>query len=155
MQENNRPGPIILDVETTGLSLSDQVIQVCLCDHKDRRLMFHSFAMPTVPIHPNATRRNGIDWQLLEQANARPWPKVWRDLADFLGAGGVVYSYCWPFDKRMIKQTCEAHGIDCSMTAHGIMILNGTISPVKMKANLSVSNSENRPDVKKEVSSPI
>lgn len=115
MQENNRPGPIILDVETTGLSLGDQVIQVCLCDHKDGRLLFHSFAMPTLPIHPNATRRNGIDWQLLEQANARPWPKVWRDLADFLGAGGMVYSYCWPFDKRMIKQTCEAHEIDCSM----------------------------------------
>lgn len=89
----------ILDVETTGLTPADQVVEVAVAHLElgsdTPRLVFAERVRPSIPIPPEATKAHGITDA--DVAGCRSWAEV---LPDVLAAVGdrVPVAYNAPFD---------------------------------------------------------
>lgn len=98
---------VLLDTETTGLGYKDQVIELGILDMQGNVLL-NTLAKPTCRISPEAQAVHHITDAML--ASAPGWPEVWAQ-AEPLLKGKKILAYNAPFDVRMLKQTCIAHGL--------------------------------------------
>ncbi|WP_229636048.1 3'-5' exonuclease [Vibrio parahaemolyticus] len=99
---------LVLDTETTGLGFKDQIIEIGICDLSGRVLM-NQRIRPTVGISEGAFEKHGISQNDLE--NCPTWPEVVKSVKDIL-TGRKVVIFNADFDLSMLKQTCNAFGVD-------------------------------------------
>ena len=119
-----REGFAIIDVETTGLSARDEVVEVAAVG-SDGDVLFESLVRPKLGRVPAAAARiHGLTWQRL--CGAPTWPEVVDDLADAL-AGRRVLAWNAAFDERLVVQSSRAWaiprplpGFECAMRAYAV-----------------------------------
>jgi DNA polymerase-3 subunit epsilon len=102
------PQTVILDTETTGLDYRAQVVQIAVIDTAGAVLL-NTLVRPTEPIPPAASRIHGIVDQMV--AGAPAWPEILPFLRPVLHGRRVVI-YNAAYDKRILRQSCQAHGLD-------------------------------------------
>lgn len=99
----------ILDTETTGLSSDSQIVQLSVIDMNGKTLINEKFC-PTCEISESASRVNGFSKESL--AFEPRFDEVWKEILPVLAEHQPVVAYNSDFDKRMVKQTCEAFGLE-------------------------------------------
>lgn len=99
--------PLFLDTETTGLGDTDQVIELSVLDQRGNVLLYQN-VRPTVPVHPEAAALNG--WTEACMELAKSWPECHAEVSALL-AGRLVICHNAAFDRRLLEQTCAAHGL--------------------------------------------
>ena len=99
--------PVFLDTETTGLSPSDQIVEICLLDSHGA-ILLESLVRPTRRIPRDAIQIHGITDELV--MHAPTWPEVWAQVEAIL-RGRYVGIYNAEFDLRMLRQSHQAHSI--------------------------------------------
>ena len=85
----DRRDVLIVDVETTGLSNQDEVIEIAVMNTQGDTL-FDSLVSP---------RKKG----------APPWRKVHKDVVGLLEKAQCVLAWNAPFDKRLLKNTARKY----------------------------------------------
>ena len=119
-----REGFVVVDVETTGLSARDEVVEVAAVS-SDGTLLFESFVRPKLGRMPaGAARVHGLSWD--DVSGAPTWPEVVEDLADVL-SGRRVLAWNASFDERLVVQSSRAWrlphplpGFECAMRAYAV-----------------------------------
>lgn len=99
--------PVYLDTETTGVTRSDEIIEISIIDH-DGTELFTRLVKPTQPIPRDAERIHGISNQMV--ANAQAWPIVWPQIRAIL-FGRTIAAYNAEFDLRMLKQSHQKYNL--------------------------------------------
>ncbi len=110
---------LVLDTETTGLSASDQIIEIAIID-KTGAVRLNQRVKPSVVIPQAATRIHGISEA--DVADAPSFRQIYIQLSVLL-AGQHVIAYNMDFDWRMIQQSAAAYSLpeprlakrDCAM----------------------------------------
>lgn len=95
---------VFLNVQTTGLNESDQIIDIAAVDIEGS-VIFSSYCKPTVSIHTEAFDVHCISEEMLKDAPA------WSDIANKLKAvlnNKLVSGYPSYFVSQMLKQTAAA-----------------------------------------------
>lgn len=124
LQELFREGFAVIDVETTGLSRGDEVVEVAAVS-SGGDVLFESLVRPKRGYVPAAASRvHGLTWGDL--ADAPTWPGVVDALADAL-SGYRVLAWNAPFDERLAAQSSRAWsvehplpGFECAMRAYAV-----------------------------------
>ncbi|EBK3072101.1 3'-5' exonuclease [Salmonella enterica] len=103
---------VILDTETTGLKVDDEIIEIAIINMRGDVLL-NTLVKPVNPIPPEATKINNITNEMVASA------PVWRDV--FPLVKDIISNYKWlawnsGFDARMMVQTCEKAGVFAGMT---------------------------------------
>ena len=107
----DRDDVLILDTETTGLDHRAEVIEVAVVDTTGD-LRFESLVMPVGPVPSSLSAIHGITRSLLEETGAPAWPEVHGKLSALLADACEVLAWNAPFDRRMLRQTANRHGLD-------------------------------------------
>ncbi|GHO64374.1 hypothetical protein KSC_032660 [Ktedonobacter sp. SOSP1-52] len=108
-----------LDVETTGLGMKDQVIEVGVCGPD---LIPHSWRIrPTVPVTPEATAIHGITDADLEQCPT--YPEIWPDILTHI-AGRKTVMYHADFDYAMLRHSARAFALRPPEIWQGQCVMN-------------------------------
>ena len=97
--------PLYLDTETTGLSQTDEIVEIGIVDDNGETV-FEALVRPSQPIPAEASRVHHITDEMVR--TARPWPILWTQLKPLL-TGRVLGIYNSEFDKRMMKQSMERY----------------------------------------------
>jgi DNA polymerase III epsilon subunit-like protein len=118
--------PLIIDVETTGLSEVDQVVEIAIVDAAGAVLL-QSLVRPTVPMSEGARAVHGIADDRL--ATAPAWPEVAGRVAAIL-RGRFVIAWHAGFDTNMIRQTAEAHGLPPPLDIDAVECVMALVAPV-------------------------
>ena len=102
---------VVIDTETTGLGLNDEVVELSVLDSKANEL-YHSFFKPGVRMNSMATQVSGI---ADEHLNGAPmFVSEWNKILSIIG-GRRVAGHNLGFDRRLMQQTLEKQtGVDCS-----------------------------------------
>lgn len=100
--------PVFLDTETTGLSMTDEIIEIAVIDSGGQEI-FSQFVKPTQPIPPESTAIHGITPEMVKFA--QPWPVVWQALKSLIN-NKVVAIYNDEFDLRMMRQSQLKYGLN-------------------------------------------
>ena len=98
---------LILDTETTGLDVHDEVIQLGIVDMHGNVLL-DTLVRPTTPIAPEARAIHGITDEVLAQAPS--FSHLYETIAALLGNRSVL-AYHADFDRRILAQTCAKYGL--------------------------------------------
>lgn len=97
--------PVYLDTETTGLSKTDEIVEIAVID-SDGSTLFEALVKPTQTIPPESSRIHHITMDMVK--TARPWPLVWPQLKPLL-TGRILGIYNADFDLRMMQQSMERY----------------------------------------------
>jgi len=101
-----------LDFETTGLdSISDRICEIGAVRLSASGMEEASFGLlvyPGRPIHPDASRVNGITDEMVK--DARPVHEVLPDLLEFLG-DSIIVAHNAPFDVSFLQAAAERAGL--------------------------------------------
>ncbi len=95
----------VLDTETTGLSATDEIVQIGIIDH-DGATVLNQLIKPTIPIPAGASAVHGFFDR--DVAAAPSFKQVYIRLSALL-AGQVVVAYNMDFDWRMLQQTAARY----------------------------------------------
>jgi DNA polymerase-3 subunit epsilon len=113
--------PLFLDTETTGLGVTDQVVDLAVID-RTGKVLFDSLVRPTIPMPPEVSAVNGITPEMLESAPT--FAEIMPVLAPIVSDRRVI-TYGAGFDVKMIRQTANAWriptpvpGAFCAMIAY-------------------------------------
>lgn len=98
-------GTVFIDTETTGLSKTDQVIEIAVIDGLGAVLM-DCRIRPTVPINPHAQAVHGISARCLE--GMPTWDRIHSRFQAAI-EGKTVVAFNATFDASIINQTAAAH----------------------------------------------
>ncbi len=109
----------VLDTETTGLSATDEVVQIGIVDSAGATV-FNQLIKPTIPIPAGASAIHGV--YDCDVADAPGFNQIYIRLSTLL-AGQVVVAYNMDFDWRMLQQTAARYRLpdlrlaklDCAM----------------------------------------
>ncbi len=99
--------PVYLDTETTGLSRTDEIVEICIVDH-DGQVLLDSFVKPSRRIPAEVIRVHHITNAMVR--NAPTWREIWPDVQAAL-SGRYIGIYNAVFDMRMIKQSHKQAGM--------------------------------------------
>lgn len=99
---------IILDTETTGLSLWDEIIEISIIDSKGN-LLYDSLVKPTIPIPLDAIEMHGITNE--DVSRAPTWDKVWEEIAPLLSTKKILI-YNRDFDISKISYCCSLYNLE-------------------------------------------
>ncbi|HZW28882.1 MAG TPA: 3'-5' exonuclease [Trueperaceae bacterium] len=124
LHELFREGFAVVDLETTGLGRSDEVVEVAAVA-ADGTVLFESLVRPKRGYVPAAaTRVHGLTMAHLVEAP--PWPEVVDALADAL-SGYRVLAWNASFDERLAAQSSRVWsvehplpGFECAMRAYAV-----------------------------------
>lgn len=97
----------VLDTETTGLSASDEILQIGIVD-SDGATVLNQLIKPTIPIPSGASAIHGFTDR--DVADAPSFKQVYIRLSTLL-AGQVVVAYNMDFDWRMLQQTAARYSL--------------------------------------------
>lgn len=100
---------LILDTETTGLSDSDEIVEIVIIDHNGE-VKLSTTVRPTCPISPSATAVHGITEE--DVANSPFWSEIHPQVMNLLRLETVI-SYNAEFDTRILRQTAWKSGKEC------------------------------------------
>lgn len=106
----DREDVLILDTETTGLDASAEVIEVAAIDTTGK-LRLSRLALPEDGIPSAASRIHGLTASVLVAKDAHAFPAVHHDLVPLLRTASVVLAWNASFDKNMLIQTAQRHGL--------------------------------------------
>lgn len=98
---------VLVDTETTGVSDDDEVCEIAILDVTGVPIL-NTLVRPTRPIPAEATAIHGITDDMVATA------PTWREVADQYAAvvaGRTVVAYNLAFDKRLLRQTHQRHGL--------------------------------------------
>lgn len=124
MSELYSEDSIILDTETTGLSQSSEIIDICITDVMGNALL-STLVKPKRKMRADnkAVAVHGITNEML--ADAPKWPEIHEQVADLL-AGKNIIIYNAEFDSRLLEQTAVKYGLtlpefktECAMGLYG------------------------------------
>lgn len=104
---SNKEKYIILDTETTGLSIDSEIVELGIINI-DGEILFDSLIKPFRYIPEDVTEIHGITNEMV--AAAPTWPEVWPVVKIIL-ADRTVIAYNAAFDAMMIVQSCQAWSI--------------------------------------------
>jgi DNA polymerase-3 subunit epsilon len=90
---------LIIDTETTGRSVTAEIIEVAICDI-DGAILFESLVRPTERVPSSATRIHGLTADQLRDAPA--WGDVWERIAPLI-TNRLLIAYNANFDRRMME----------------------------------------------------
>ncbi len=123
----------MLDTETTGLSATDEIVQIGIVD-SDGSTVLNQLVKPTIPIPSGASAIHGVYDR--DVAGAPSFKQIYIQLSALL-AGQVVVAYNMDFDWRMLQQTAARYRLpdlrmgkrDCAMKQYarfkGVRHANG------------------------------
>ena len=94
--------PLFLDTETTGLSNTDEIVEIAIIDH-DGRTLLNEFVKPARRIPLEAILIHGINDGMV--ANSLSWPILWATQVRPLVFGKSIGIYNASFDLRMMRQS--------------------------------------------------
>ena len=98
---------VFLDTETTGTTLSDQVINMAFTNNK-AEVEYSEYYKPDRKMNPEATAVSGITDEFL--ADKKTFKDSWNDFVKTLnGRKLVIYNH--GFDETMIRTTCQHYHI--------------------------------------------
>lgn len=97
--------PLYLDTETTGITKTDEIIELSIIDH-DGTELYWKLIKPTQPIPREAERIHGISDHKV--ADAQAWPILWPNIRAVL-YGRVIAAYNASFDARMMEQSHQRY----------------------------------------------
>lgn len=100
-QSLNQRRYFVLDTETTGLSATDEILQIGIVD-SDGAAVLNQLIKPTIPIPAAASAIHGFYDR--DVASAPSFKQVYIRLSTLL-AGQVVVAYNMDFDWRLLQQT--------------------------------------------------
>ncbi len=132
-QNLSRRQYFVLDTETTGLSATDEIVQIGIVD-SDGRTVLNQLVKPTIPIPSGASAIHGVYDR--DVAGAPSFKQIYIQLSALL-AGQVVVAYNMDFDWRMLQQTAARYRLpdlrmgkrDCAMKQYarfkGVRHANG------------------------------
>ena len=132
-QNLSRRQYFVLDTETTGLSATDEIVQIGIVD-SDGRTVLNQLVKPTIPIPSGASAIHGVYDR--DVAGAPSFKQIYIQLSALL-AGQVVVAYNMDFDWRMLRQTAARYRLpdlrmgkrDCAMKQYarfkGVRHANG------------------------------
>jgi len=103
----NKDKYVILDTETTGLSKTDEIVEISIID-LEGNVLLDTFVNPERNIPPVTTGIHGITDDMV--ADAPLWNDVWPQVQAILRTKKMI-AYNAMFDVRMIRQSCVNHGI--------------------------------------------
>ena len=98
--------PVILDTETTGLTNTDEIIEIA-CIDIEGNVLFNSLVKPTVGIAEGARAIHGIS--TTDVADAPGMDVVAPQLLEAV-KDRLVLTYNFEFDRRLIRQSLRAVG---------------------------------------------
>lgn len=99
---------IYIDTETTGLSRSDEIIEMAVISDSGE-VLFNSLIKPTQPIPAEATAIHGITDN--DVIGAPVWSDIHSKVVHLLESADCVIAYNSNFDERMIRQTAVLYGL--------------------------------------------
>lgn len=105
----NREDVLIIDVETTGISDRSEVLQVGVINTRGNVLL-DRLCVPQGRIPAAATKVHGIDRARVKR-EGMPFPDVFAELLPVLEGAATVWAWNMPFDRRLLRQSCERHGL--------------------------------------------
>lgn len=111
--------PVYLDTETTGLSKTDEIVEISVIDF-DGTPIFESLVRPSQPIPPESSRIHHITQDMVK--TARPWPLIWPQLKPLL-TNRIIGIYNSEFDLRMMQQSMERYRMPWRETFNAFDIL--------------------------------
>ncbi len=97
--------PVFLDTETTGLSSSDEIVEIAIVDAAGQ-VLADKLVKPSRPIPKEATRIHGITDEQVKGAPS--WPILWMSLRPLL-IGKPVVAYNSDFDLKMMRQSHDRY----------------------------------------------
>lgn len=97
--------PVYIDTETTGLSRTDEIVEISIIDH-DGTELFTRLVKPSQPIPREAERIHGVTNQMVKTAQA--WPLIWPQIRAIL-YGRLIGAYNAEFDARMMEQSHQRY----------------------------------------------
>jgi DNA polymerase-3 subunit epsilon len=96
---------VILDTETTGMSPTDEIVQIAILSHEGAVLL-DTLVHPSQPIPPSATSVHGISDNEVEDAPT--FKEIFEKIRDIIRAKSVII-YNAVFDLRLIHQTLRRY----------------------------------------------
>lgn len=99
--------PVFLDTETTGIGLSDVVIEVAIVDH-DGVMLYNSLINPERPIPEDSSRVHGITDEMVRDAPTIR--QAWDEIESRLRQRAIGI-YNAEFDLRLLKQSALLAGL--------------------------------------------
>jgi DNA polymerase-3 subunit epsilon len=104
-QELVAEGYVAIDTETTGLTVSDQIVSIAVIGRDD---VFYSLIKPTCPISPAALQIHHITEEMVADAPtlAEVMPAIQRMVQE-----RRITAFNAPFDKRCMEVSARARGI--------------------------------------------
>lgn len=97
--------PVYLDTETTGVSRSDEIVEISIVDDEGS-VKYETLVRPLQNIPAEASAIHGITQTDVQ--NAPSWPVIWPTLRTHL-VGGLIGIYNAEFDLRLMQQTHSRH----------------------------------------------
>ncbi|TKH25438.1 3'-5' exonuclease [Bacillus cereus] len=104
----NKDQFVILDTETTGLTLRDQIIEISVIDLAGK-ILLNSLVKPTIIIPAEATSIHGITNEMIH--GAQSWTTIYKELLE-VTVGKTILIYNAEFDLGMIENTCIANNVE-------------------------------------------
>lgn len=101
-------GAVILDSETTGMSETDEIIELAVING-DAEVLVHSFYKPLISVSAGALSVHGYTDEFL--ANKQSIVHDYERLKEVL-AGRTVLIYNSSFDDSLLRQTFVKHGLE-------------------------------------------
>ncbi len=142
----DRHDVLVIDVETTGLGARAEVLAVAAIDTTGR-VLIDTVSLPQGPITRGASDVHWLTRARLRAMGARAWPEVHAELAPLLEGVALVIAWNAQFDRGMLEQTSERHGLilpavpwRCAMNAEADTRGNGAswITLIEAAERLSV-----------------
>lgn len=96
---------LVIDTETTGRSITAEIIEVAVCDIEGR-LLYERLVRPTASVPRAAARIHGLTTEQL--TNALTWDQVWIELEPLL-RGRALIAFNASFDRRMVEMECARY----------------------------------------------
>lgn len=100
---------LVLDTETTGLSNTDEAVQIAIVDIENACELANELIKPTQPIPEEVIKIHGISNEAV--ADAEPWSEMHSFICDLLKEVKTVYIYKAEFDTRIIEQTAAKYNL--------------------------------------------
>jgi len=99
---------VILDTETTDMSRSAEIVQIAVIDPTGDVLM-NTLVKPIGAISEEASEVHGITENMVKDAPS--FSEIYKPLCETL-RGKLVITYNADFDRRVIRQCCQRHGLE-------------------------------------------
>lgn len=100
---------LLMDVESTGGSPRDEMIDLCIVDISSLGILYNSLLKPTALMNPHAQRVHNISYQMLRKA---PYLEDEYVKIDKIVKNKRIITYNVAFDRKMFRQSYDKYYLD-------------------------------------------